>query len=65
MTDLNERRTALIAYAQSCLASGDWHGLRDAACDVEIIEARIQEQEPHAQELESRLRKRSHLRKGR
>ena len=43
MTDLAKRRTALVAYAESCLTSGDWHGLRDAAADLEVIEARIQE----------------------
>ena len=39
MTDLAKRRTALMAYAESCLTSGDWHGLRDAAADLEVIEA--------------------------
>ena len=43
MSDLTERRTALVAYAESCLTSGDWHGLRDAAADLEVIEARMEE----------------------
>ena len=43
MSDLTERRTALMAYAESCLTSGDWHGLRDAAADLEVIEARMEE----------------------
>ena len=45
MTDLAKRRAELIAWAQSCLDSGDRHGLRDAACDLEIVEARMEERQ--------------------
>lgn len=38
-----QRRQDLIAYAASCLAAEDWHGLRDAAVDIECAEARIDE----------------------
>jgi hypothetical protein len=39
------RRDVLIEYLKSCLAMQDWHGCRDAAADLEVIEARIKERE--------------------
>lgn len=48
MNDLEKRRAALIAYARSCLDSGDWHGLRDACTDLEVIEARLEERATEA-----------------
>jgi len=44
MTDLTQRRLALIQWAQSCLDSGDWHGLSDAAMDLLVADARLSEQ---------------------
>jgi len=41
--DLQSRRLALIQWAQSCLDSGDWHGLSDAAMDLLVADARLQE----------------------
>lgn len=40
---LHQRRQELIAWATSCLAAADWHGLRDAASDLEVIAARLDE----------------------
>lgn len=33
------RKETLVAYLRSCLDAGDWHGVRDAAVDIEKIEA--------------------------
>lgn len=39
--ELEARRTALLVYLMSCAVAEDWHGVRDAAVDLEVIEARI------------------------
>lgn len=33
------RREALIAYLKSSVDAGDWHAVRDAAVDIEVLEA--------------------------
>ncbi len=43
MADLTQRRLALIQWAQSCLTAGDWHGLSDAAMDLLVVDARLEE----------------------
>lgn len=43
ISDLQKRRDELLAWAQSCLDARDFHGLRDCACDIEVIEARLEE----------------------
>lgn len=40
---LTQRHTDLIAWAKSCLETHDWHALRDAAADLEVCEARMEE----------------------
>lgn len=55
MTDLTARRTALLAYAQSCLEAGDYHGCRDACTDLEVIEARLQERTYGAPDIHDSL----------
>ena len=37
------RQDALIAYLQVKLAERDWHGVRDAAADLEVLEAKYPE----------------------
>lgn len=39
MTPLARWRT-LVAYLKVKLAERDWHGVRDAAADLEVLEAR-------------------------
>lgn len=34
-----ERHAALVQYLRAKLAEGDWHGVRDAAADLEVLEA--------------------------
>lgn len=45
LPQLHQRRAELQAWARSCLEAADYHGLRDAAADLEIIAARIEERE--------------------
>ncbi len=54
MTDLTQRRVALIQWAQSCLTAEDWHGLWDCAVDLAIIDARQQDRTMRLFELDSR-----------
>jgi hypothetical protein len=39
MKHLQDRKNTLVEYLQSCVDAEDWHGVRDAACDIEIIES--------------------------
>jgi hypothetical protein len=41
ITELEQRRDTMIAYARMKLDSHDWHGVRDAMVDIEIIEANL------------------------
>lgn len=34
-----EERRALIEYLRVKLDKGDWHAVRDAACDLEVLDA--------------------------
>lgn len=36
-----KRIDTLKEYLQSCIEIGDWHGVRDAAADIEIMVERI------------------------
>lgn len=40
---LEAQRQTLIAYARLKLDQQDWHGVRDACVDIEILDARIKE----------------------
>jgi hypothetical protein len=42
LAQLMARRGTLIAYLASCVAVNDWHGVRDAAVDIEVVTARIE-----------------------
>lgn len=41
---LQVRRDHLLAYLKDQLEQQNWHGVRDAAADLEIIDARIDEE---------------------
>lgn len=41
ITELEQRRDTMIAYARMKLDSHDWHGVRDACVDIEILEANL------------------------
>jgi hypothetical protein len=36
-----EQHAALVTYLRAKLEQGDWHGVRDAAIDIEILETRM------------------------
>jgi len=36
----DEHHAALVAYLKVKVEARDWHGVRDAAVDIEILEAR-------------------------
>ena len=38
-------RDTLLAYLHSSVQMQEWHSVRDAAADLEVIEARIKERE--------------------
>lgn len=39
---LQNRIDSLISYIYSCIQSGDWHGVRDAATDIEVAKAKLE-----------------------
>lgn len=39
----SERYAALLAYLRAKLEERDWHGVRDAAADLEFMEAKYPE----------------------
>ena len=41
ITELEQRRDTMIAYARMKLSQGDWHGLSDASNDLREIEIEI------------------------
>lgn len=41
ITVLRTQKQTLIEYLLVKLAQQDWHGIRDCAVDIELIEARI------------------------
>lgn len=38
---LLERRSVLILYIDECRKKEDWHGVRDAATDIEVCQAEL------------------------
>lgn len=38
---LTARRLVLIAYIDECRLRQDWHGVRDAATDIEVCQAEL------------------------
>lgn len=42
-----KRWRTLVAYLKAKLAERDWHGVRDAAADLEVLEAK----HPHLRRL--------------
>ena len=39
--ELEQRKKVLIQYIYSSITIEDWHGVRDAASDIEVIEGKI------------------------
>lgn len=46
--NLNLQLDVLKDYIKMCLAKEDWHGVRDAATDIEVLKARIEERDNSA-----------------
>ena len=40
----NSARAALIQYLEMKVRECDWHGVADAACDLRVMEARLDHQ---------------------
>lgn len=38
---LQEQHTILVAYLRAKMEAADWHGVRDAAVDIELLEVRM------------------------
>ena len=43
MKKLKKAKKRLVKYLEAKLAAQDWHGVRDACVDIEVIEAKILE----------------------
>jgi hypothetical protein len=41
ITELEQRRDTMIAYARMKLSQGDWHAVRDVCVDLEVLEANL------------------------
>lgn len=63
---VQQQHQTLLNYLQLCVTNSDWHGVRDAAVDIEILEARYPALRPELGSRQGRPphRPRSPLRNG-